>query len=109
MTIATHRIEEILESGDVGEIICSAQENGKFVVQLSYNAAKVLAERYLMVGADTEEVSKAEIDWSTWPDIHGYFLRKGKEGTLPNLYQIMPKGLLLNFFRWNENDLQEAS
>jgi len=91
-----NRIEEILEKGTAGEIICSSPG-----FKMSYNAVVICAYRYLLDGPDTLEVAQADIDWSTWPSDGGGKLAPDQKDTLPEHYAVMEKGFLLNFLRWS--------
>ncbi len=53
-----------------------------------------VAERYLQPGPDTDNVNNMDIDWSTWKKV------EATGGLLPDLWYVMPKGLLTNYFRW---------
>lgn len=89
-------LEAILRDGDPGEIIGGAQvlEDGTVVwPEMSYNAVLLLAERYLIRGKDTDALRHAPIDWTGHPMVEA-------KGDLPEMWAIMPKGLLLNYFHW---------
>ncbi len=83
-------LEDILERQSDGESVGRIDRNA------SYQSILVLAARYLQPGPDTEYVQGLPLDWSLWPMEEAH-----RQGSLPKYWQVMGKGLLLNFFKWN--------
>lgn len=87
-----NEVEQILETGDAGEIIGGVIE-GK-PPKIDFAGVLLLAERNLLWGPDTQRLAEADISFDSWP------LVWARQGQLPDLWWLMPKGLLLAYFKW---------
>lgn len=86
------KFDDILERGTEGEC-CGPLEytnSGQ-----AYNAVLILATRYLQPGPDTDYVQNYPINWATVEMEDGHH-----QSALPKYWQVMGKGLLLNYFKW---------
>ena len=91
--------EDILAQGTEGE---SCRQMGLDCPELTYHAVLLLAARYLQPGEGTDSVQSIPLDWSTWEMEDGH-----AHGPLPKHWQVMGKGLLLNYFKWNKPNMPQ--
>ena len=87
------KLEDILERQSDGEAIGG--------MDCSFQSALILATRYLISGPDTVWVQSHPINWNTWEMVSVV------GGDLPKNWQVMGKGLLLNYFGWRKERNKE--
>ena len=107
--MSVQEFENILADGDPGEILWvpPATDPNRTPPCINFQGLLIFAVRYLFEGLDTRRVMKAAVDFSDWPltetvqDGDGRFV---VHGGLPDAWWMMPKGLLLAWFKWYEKD-----
>ena len=93
--------EDILEHGNGGEVIGGVRYITDTPPPMSYGGVLIMAKRYLLPGPDTYALRDMNIDWGSWAT------KEHSQGPLPDLWWIMPKGLLLNYFRQRGEKLDD--
>lgn len=83
-------LEDVLETGNAGECLGG---HGS----VSFNGALIWAVRYLQAGTDTIKVMNSGVGFANWP-------KDEFDPTLPDSWWMMPKGLLLAYFKWYEKE-----